>query len=110
MDSALIGQVGVLLASLGAALQWLRAQKGFPEWGFYGLAFIFTAGGCWLAMDGSIHVTKRLILDSWPIYLTLLGTTLGGTGTASNVAKGIAKANPGAEDNMLVPVTNSKGG
>ena len=108
MDSALIGQVGVLLGSLGAALQWARAKRGFSDWWFYGIAIALTGFGCWLALDSATHLTKRLVLESWPIYLTLLGTTLGGTASASNVAKTIVSKNPAAADNPLVPLTDSK--
>jgi hypothetical protein len=108
MDSVLVGQVGLVLGSVGFALQWLRAQRGFPEWAFYLLACVITAGGCWMAMDATVHVTRKLVLESWPVYVTLLGTTLGGTASASNAAKGLAAARPGIEEHGAVPLTNSK--
>ena len=107
MNPALIGQVGVLLGSLGVALQWARAQRGFSDWWYYGIAITLTAGGMWLALDSSTHVTRELVLNSWPIFLTLLGTTLGGTGTMSNIAKGAVQKgmNP---NSPIIPLTDSK--
>lgn len=108
MRPDVIGQVGVVLGSVGFALQWLRAQKGFPEWLYYVFVGLATVGGMALATDTVVD-WKAYILTNWPLMVTLYGVTMGGTQGASSAAKGIAAAKPGSETSQLVPLTNSKG-
>jgi len=99
----------MLLGSVGAALQWLRAQRGFPEWAFYCMAVGVTMVGCLLAMDNSPGLNWRLfILNNWPVFVTLFGATVGGTQITSSAASSVASIKPGAENHVAVPVTDSK--
>jgi hypothetical protein len=109
MRSDLMGDVGLVLAGFGGALQWARAQRGFPEWAFYVVGLAVTVGVWAIAVDwGSIHDPQAFALHSWTIVATLYGTLLGGNKVASGAASGIATLKPGAEDHPMVPVTDSK--
>jgi len=103
-----IGQVGVLLGSLGFALQWARAQVAFPEWGYYAVAAVLTAFGVFLATDGAVTDWKSFLLTNWPVVVTLFGAVTGGNQLASSAAKAAVKAGAN-ENNMLIPLTDSKG-
>ena len=108
MRPELIGQVGIVLATLGAGLQWFRALKSFPEWAYYLVAALFTAGGVILGMDpAAAHDWRAFVLNNWPLFVTLYGTVLGGTKAVSSAAQG-AEAAGGNPASALIPITNSK--
>jgi len=108
MNPQTIGQVGLLLGSLGAAMQWLRAQKAFPDWAFYAIAGLLAAGGVYLATDGAVLDWRGYILTNWPVLVTFFGAVTGGNSLVSNAAKGLV-AKGANSDNMLIPLTDSKG-
>jgi hypothetical protein len=107
MDPAVIGQVSLLLASLGAALQWARARKGFSDWWYYGIAVGLSGFGVWLATSGAVTDWRLFILNDWPIVTTFFFAVTGGNAAVSNMAK--YAVSKGANDqNPLIPLTNSK--
>jgi hypothetical protein len=101
--------VAVVCTTLGAALQFLRQMKNFPELWYLACVAVVASLGMWLGIDwASVHNARAFVLSNFGTYTVLYGVTLGGTQGASTVSNVITRYRPSASDNMMVPVTNSK--
>lgn len=100
MDAALVGQVAVVLGSIGAALQWLRQFTWFKEGFYYGVTALLSAVAL-LFVGGfpSGQAAVMLFIVNWPLFLTFQGSLMAGTKVASDTAKAGVK---------VAPMTNSK--
>ena len=95
-------QVAPFLAPfLGFVFQQFRARKGFPEWGYWLMAFGAGVFCLWLWNDSVNLVTKEF----WRMHLGMLVTWVMSVAGGTMAASGAAKA--GAPD-VLAPLTNSK--
>jgi hypothetical protein len=99
------GQAGI---ALGLVSQFLRAIKGFPEWGYWLVIASVSTALYWLGPDVSPVASKEFWRGAavWvPILMSMMG---GGTLAMSQGSRALVATGRVSAANPLVPVTNSK--
>jgi threonine/homoserine/homoserine lactone efflux protein len=90
---------------IGVGIQFLRADRRFPDWAALVLSLVLCVLAYWLATPGSSWTDREMYLAA----LEWWKTSLAGLVLTSMGAKALAKAGLSAS-HRFNPVTDSKGG